>query len=206
MRQGAGPEIGTDYQVPGSPTAGRDTGRQIHFLRPLILCNFNNAIEAFGSIGFRVEVPDSRLRVNVALIGEPNAGASDHFIGPKNLLLWLRAVEDSIQFGTEVPITNLWGTGAAASPIPGVVNLAGAQVNDPNLGGFSREFTTAGRAIIGTITTPNPSVHNGNGNLTLQVRYTADGVTFRPAEWEEIRKACGNQPSYVGASSALMVG
>jgi len=203
--------IGSVFEVPGSPSAGSDDagqGRQIHFLRPLVLALFNNTTEGVSfQISSRVEVPDSRLRVSVALIGEPLAGSSATFIGTKGLALWLRAVEDSINTGAEVPVTNLWGTGAAASPIPGVVNAAGNQVADTSLGGWAKEFVTGGRAMVGTVTTPAGAVLTGAGNLVLQVRYTPEGTArFSRWEWEEIRKACGNRPSYVGATTPIVAG
>jgi len=174
-----------------------DADLQVYILKPLILINFDQNAEADNSVSFRVEVPDSRLRCNVALIGEPRAGAANNFIGSKAMTLWLREVEDSIQFGTSVPCTNLWGTSAAPGAFPGTVNAAGAIVADTALGGFSREFVTAGRAIVGTVRYQF-AFNSGLGDLALQVRYTPEaGMRFSAKEWQAICNRAGR--SFEGA-------
>ncbi len=198
--------FGANWEAPGSPSSATDDrgqGRQIHKLRPLTLIQFVGSSEALEnqSVSFRIEVPDSRLRVNVALIGVPTAGADSNFIGTKGLTLWLRAVEDSIDAGTVVPITNLWGTSAAPGAIPGYIDNTGAIVADSALGGWGKEFVTSGNAIEGTIRYP-ATVNTGAGLLVLQVRYTPEAIRFPRDEWDEIRKACGRnlygQP-FIGA-------
>lgn len=183
---------GSNYESPGSPSSRTDNlgqGRQIHVLRPLTLMQFAGSSEGNnGSASFRIEVPDSRLRVNVALLGQATDG-SNNILGGKGLTLWLRAVEDAIDGGGAVPITNLWGTGTTAAPIPGYIDNTGTAVADPDLGGWGKEFVTSGRAIEGTINYPS-TVNTGAGLLVLQVRYTPEAIRFPRDEWDEIRKAC----------------
>jgi hypothetical protein len=200
---------GINWESPGSQSSRSSAGgvgRQIHVLRPLTLMQFAGSSEGnTGEVSFRVEVPDSRLRVNIALIGQPSDGAAANFIGTKALTLWLRAVEDSQDFGTEVPITNLWGTGAAADPIPGYIDPAtGLAVADTNLGGWAKEFVTIGRGIIGTVNYP-ASVNTGAGQLVLQVRYQPEaGIRFPWDEWDEIRRSCDR--SGIGALPLTFAG
>jgi len=188
-------ERGISYEAPGSQSSRSSAGgvgRQIHVLRPLALMQFVGSSEGnTGEVSFRVEVPDSRLRVNLAIIGQPSAGAAANFIGNKGLTLWLRAVEDSQDYGTEVPITNLWGDGTTPDPIPGSIDPAtGLVVADTNLGGWAKEFVTIGRAIIGTVNYP-ATVNTGAGQLVLQVRYQPEaGIRFPWDEWDEIRRSC----------------
>ena len=185
--------IGEQWEAPGSPSSATDDGgqgRQIHFLKPLTLMQFVGSSEALdGAVSFRVEVPDSRLRVNIALIGV-SQGSSNNILGGKGLTLWLRAVEDSWDTGTVCPITNLWGTSAAPGAIPGYIDNTGTIVADANLNGWGKEFVTAGRAIEGTVNYP-ASVNTGVGLLVLQVRYTAEAIRFPRQEWDEIRRGCG---------------
>jgi hypothetical protein len=189
--------VDTDYSSPGSQSSrsrAGGSGRQIHVLRPLPLIQFVGSSEALtGDVSFRVEVPDSRVRVALEIIGQPGAGseAADNFIGGKGLTLWLRAVADSVDFGTSVPITNLWGTSAVPDPIPGYIDpTTGLAVADTNLGGWGKEFVTIGRAVVGTINYA-AAFNSGAGQLVLQVRYQPDaGVRFPWDEWDEIRRSC----------------
>lgn len=184
---------GQNWESPGSASSATDDagqGRQIHFLRPLLLMQFVGSSEALtGAVSFRIEVPDSRLRVNVALLGIA-LGSSNNILGGKGLTLWLRAVEDAIDTGTVVPISNLWGTSAAPGAFPGYTDSTGTIVPDSGLGGWGKEFVTAGRAIEGTVNYP-ADVNTGVGNLVLQVRYTPEAIRFPRVEWDEIRKSCG---------------
>jgi len=178
-----------------SPSAGSDNrgqGRQRHVLPPVTLYQFSGSSEGNkGNVSFRVDVPDSRLRVNIALIGKPTGANTDPlFIGPKAMTMWLRAVEDAQQGGNAIPITNLWGTSAVPDPMPGYVDpTTGLVVADANLGGWGKEFVTAGNAIEGTIFYTTGAA-TGAGLLLLQVRYVPEAIRFPDAEWQEIAAQC----------------
>jgi hypothetical protein len=184
------------WEHPGSPSSATDDsgqGRQIHVLGQAIpLIYFDGTAEGHtGPVEFRVEVPDSRLRVNIALIGQPGPGVDPNFIGGKGLTLWLRAVEDAVRGGAEVPITNLWGTSAVPGPIPGYIPPStGLETRDTDLGGFGKEFVTSGNAIVGTVIVPPEMGTAGNGSLILQVRWTPEAIRFPRDEWYEIRGQC----------------
>jgi len=184
---------GAQWESPGSPSSATDDrgqGRQVHKLKPLSLMQFVGSSEGnTGEVSFRVEVPDSRLRVQVALIGIA-LGSSNNVLGGKGLTLWLRACENAIDTGTVVPITNLWGTGGTLAPIPGYIDNTGAYVADANLAGWGKEFVTAGDAIEGTVNYPS-TVNTGPGQLVLQVRYTPEAIRFPRDEWDEIKRLCG---------------
>lgn len=187
--------IGAQWERPGSPSSATDDdgqGRQIHVLPQAVPLIYFTGDEAgfTGDVSFRVEVPDSRLRVKISLIGQPGAGIDPGFIGGKGLTLWLRAVEDAVRGGAEVPITNLWGRGNAGGPIPGYVASDGTETTDPFLGGFSKEFVTAGDAIVGTVTVPVEQGGDGTGSLILQVRWQPEAIRFPRDEWYEIRGQC----------------
>jgi len=181
------------YGTQSSRTNDGGQGRQRHVLDPLPLMNFVGSSEAnTGSVDFRVEVPDSRLRVQLAIIGNPRDGSSVDFIGTKGLTLWLRAIEDSQFSGDPIPITDLWGTSGDPGPIPGEFDNTGTIVAVPTLGGWGKEFVTAGNAIMGTI--DYPEVENtGPGDLILQVRYVPEGFRIPWEEWDEIRRQCGRR-------------
>lgn len=188
---------GSSWQHPGSPSSGSDNrgqGRQRHVLPPVMLMQFNNNSEGhIGDVDFRVEVPDSRLRVNLAIIGKPTGSNTDYaFIGPKLMTMWLRAVEDAIQGGNAVPITNLWGIATAFDPIPGYIDNTGVAVADTSLGGWGKEFVTAGDAIEGTVHygSDGVGVQSGTGLLLLQVRYVPEAIRFPDNEWQEICAQC----------------
>lgn len=191
-----GERFGSEWEGPrGSASSGSDNrgqGRQIHVLPPVVLATFTNDAEGnTGDVSFRVEVPDSRLRVGIEIVGVPGNGNSDNaFIGTKGLTLWLRAVANAIQGGREIPMTNLWGTAAAPGPIPGDI-IAGVPTNDPDLGAWGKEFVTIGRAIVGTISYADV-VQTGVGQLALQVYYTPEAIRFPDYEWQEIKAQCGS--------------
>ena len=183
---------GAQWESPGSASSRTDDqgqGRQIHKLKPLTLMQFVGSSEGnTGEVQFRVEVPDSRLRVNIALIGIA-LGSSNNILGGKGLTLWLRAVEDAWDTGTVCPITNLWGTDAIPGAIPGYIDNTGTIVADPNLNGWGKEFVTSGNAIEGTVNYPS-TVNTGAGQLVLQVRYTPEAIRFPRDEWDEICRLC----------------
>jgi hypothetical protein len=181
------------WEHPGSPSSASDNhgqGRQRKVLLPITLMQFAGSVEgAIGAVAFRVEVPDSRLRVKISIIGKPTAGNGSSFIGTKGLTLWLRAVEDSIQGGDAVPVTNLWGTSATPGPIPGELDNTGTPVAVTTLGGFSKEFVTAADAIVGTINYP-AAVDTDTGLLLLQVSYVPEPFRVPAEEWREIEGQC----------------
>lgn len=189
---------GTEYGSRESPSSGSDDageGRQLHVLKPEKLIFFDSGLFAgvTGSASFRVEVPDSRLRVHIAIIAQPPTNSSatpQACLAGKNLTMWLRAVEDGIQSGRGIPITNLWGTNAAPGAIPGYVNAAGAIVADPDLAGWGKEFVTAARAIVGTINYP-VAAGAPTCQIMLQVRYTPEAIRFTAVEWQEICAQAG---------------
>jgi hypothetical protein len=188
---------GAEWESPGSPSSATDDhgqGRQIHYLRALPLMTFINSGSVTGSVSFRVDVPDSRLRVNVALLAQCTDGGSPaSLIGAKGLNMWLRATEDSIETGDPAPITNLWGTGAQPAPIPGYIDpQTGLYAADANLGGWGKEFVTIGNAIVGTVNYPGADP-TGAGQLVLQVRYIPEAIRFPRDEWDEIRRQCGRK-------------
>jgi hypothetical protein len=152
--------------------------RQIHLLQPITPVYFTGGEGATGTVDFRVDVPDSRLRVRIDVIGVPAPGGRVDFLSTKVVSLWLRAVSDSQQDGWAVNVTNLFATQAAPLTIP----------QDAGLGGYSREFVTAADAIQGTLTIADGD--NNPGKLIVQARYQPDaGADFE--NWEEWTRFAG---------------
>lgn len=168
-----------DWEPRGSATSF-DGPRQIYVPPPRTLVLFGAT--GTGTVDFRVEMPDSRVRANVGVIGVPDPGQANNFLSLKNVKLWLRAVVDAKNGGMPIPITDLLGTQAAPATIP----------QSAGLGGYGREFVTAGDAIEGTITI-GATGSTVAGELVLQVRYQPDSQRLPWAEWDEIKRVCSAQ-------------
>ncbi len=167
----------------GSPTAFSGP-RQKHVPNAIPLANFDGATLATKTVAFRVPIPDSRLRVKIGVLGRNNGGVALNFLFAKSVALWLYAADEVPGGGVE-PVVNL--------PLVsgGVDSTQGTPIKIPTqagLGGYSREFETAGDYIEGVLTLVG--VANGvKGGLILQTRYQpAAGQRFTYEEWDEIRR------------------
>ncbi len=156
--------------------------RQLYCPRRLLLCTFNGASGAGGSVSFRVNLPDSRLHWKAEVLGVPEGNASPAvLLAGRGLKIWTAALaDDDVKGGRGTPVTNISGTAAAGAAFPSA-----------GLGGYSIEnFTTAADGIQGVITVP-AQLGGVKGALYLQARYQPATFQIVPWEqWDEIRSAC----------------
>jgi hypothetical protein len=159
--------------------------REEYIPRRVILAEISGSSGDGGVAQFRVETPDSRVRVRISVVGVPRAGGQPNFMFGLGATLWLAALEDdqTSTSGIAIPVINT---------IPGVTRASPLAIpQDAGLGGYSRELVTAADAILGELTIP-PIVGDGFvGTIALQCRYQPDGQRLPWEEWDEIRRECG---------------
>ena len=171
-------EVGQD-----SPTAFKGP-RQLWTPRRIVLASFSGDAGAAGSIRFRLETPDSRVRTKVSILFVPAAGTSAvTFAQSTGAQLWLYETEAD-QTGTsglDVPCVDIEGTFAAPTAIPKSSGLAG----------YSREFVTIGDGVEGQLSFPIDESSGGpKGTVALQTRFQPDGQRLPFDEWDEVRRQC----------------
>lgn len=164
--------------------------RQIYVPKRIIPVVITGAAERSGGFArFRVETPDSRIRVKVSVLCVPPYGGDAAFAIGYGMKLWMGAVDDDASgnaAGLAVPVTNVM------DPIAGVPVTQAAPADFPadGLAGYSREFVTAADAIEGVITVPETPVVPVVGMVVVQVRYQPDPQRLPWSEWDEIRREC----------------
>ena len=148
------------------------------------MLTFRTGSGAARSIDFQVPIPDSRLRVKIAVLFIPTSGTASSGLGGT---IWLREADQDASgvSGNLIPATNIEGTLA----VPTVFPTAGLQ-------GYSREFISAADFILGTtvFTSGGPSSH---GSWVLQTRYQPQAVRFTPQEWDIIAPLCNPSAQYL---------
>jgi hypothetical protein len=174
-----------------SPTS-REGPRQLYRPRRDLLVHFTAAGGAGGVVRFRVDIPDPRLRVQLAVRAVPDdqIRRPNDVLAGRALKLWLSTLEDDEADGGSAgglgtPITNLEGTSGVPIAFPA----------DAGLGGYGREFSTLGNAIQGVITIPaQPALAAQACKLFLQTRFAPQVQQVIPwDQWEEIRAQCKHQ-------------
>jgi hypothetical protein len=178
--QGAGTNASPgDAQAGPTPTAYRGP-RQYWTGRPLQLASYSGNIAAGGSVGFRVEIFESRMRVKISLLFVPAVGVDGSAAG-KLTTLWLAEYEQAArETGNPriIKCTDVEGTQAAPTAIP----------FNAGLKGYSREFVTAGDAAEGIITIGAQGGDSIPMDLWLQTRIQPEAIRFPDKEWEEIKQ------------------
>jgi hypothetical protein len=167
-----------------SPTSF-DGPRQEFIPRRVILAQISGSNGPGGVTQFRVETPDSRLRVRISVVGIPEAGGQPDFMFALGAKLWLAALEDdqTSTSGIAIPVINTIPLVTRAAPL--------AIPQTAALGGYSRELVTAADAIFGELTIPALIGDGQIGVVALQVRYQPEGQRLPWKEWDEIRRECG---------------
>ena len=171
-----------------SPTSAMGP-RELYRPRRELLASLGNTGGNGGLIRFRVDIPDPRLRVQIAVRAAPSnqGNRPNNCLQARNGTLWLATLEDDEGDGGDAgglgtPINNL--EGSAATPIPFPV--------DAGLGGYGREFSTLGNAIQGVIIFPlQAAIANTACKLWLQSRFAPQVRQVIP--WplgEELRAQC----------------
>lgn len=156
--------------------------RQIIIPQPIILGFNSGGSEApTQSVEFRVQIPDSRLRVKTSVIFVPNAPVFPVDISTMDPTLFLAEEDEcySGQYSGYVPLVAI---------IPGT--SVGAPLSLPaaaDLLGYSIESTTAADAIHGYLTWSSGAIP---GLWTLQTRYQPDGQRLPDEDWAETRQLC----------------
>lgn len=167
----------------------KDSAHQIYIppsIIPLVHTTASGVLSATTT--FRVNTPDSRLRVKISIRFAGDAGTdatADITAAAPTLWLAEADIDDCGVSGIALPLTNIEGTKAA--PLAFLTTAPAAA----GLQGYSREFTTAADCILGTFFTKS----NGfsNGMWYLQMRYQPDSVRFAPDEWDAIVSKCNGQ-------------
>ena len=164
----------------GNSPASFDGPRQSWDLRPVTLAQFSGIGSAkTGPVTFRVNMPDSRVRVKLSLVFVPSSGAPGALAG-KGIALWLSEIEyDRQTSGLTIPSVNIEGTSAAPTLI----------FNDNALSGYSREFVTAADGVQGVVTIPAQLGDGKAGLLQLQGRMQPEAQRLTDEEWLAIRNA-----------------
>jgi hypothetical protein len=164
--------------------------RQFYVPKRIVPIVFTGAAEkAGGTAQFRVDVPDSRVRVKLSVLCVPPYGGALDFASTYGMTLWLGAVDDDssgANAGVGIPITNVM------DPIGGVPVTQAAPAPFPadGLSGYSREFVTAADGIEGIIVVPPVPVAPIVGVVSVQARFQPDPQRLPWAEWDEIRREC----------------
>jgi hypothetical protein len=171
-----------------------DAVRQFHAPRPDVLIDTVLGIQAKAL--FRVPVPDSRLRVKVAVFFSPvpssiTSGGLPIDIRsqwPSTIWLGLEEIDFAGRIAGPVPVQNL-----IVNPTTGLLVTRAAPLtipSDANVMGYSQEFQTGGDQIVGELVTTFSAPQNQNGRWMLYTRYQPDGLSMPPDEWESVKKFC----------------
>jgi hypothetical protein len=168
-----------DAQAGPTPTAYRGP-RQYWTGRPLQLASYSGNIGPGGTVGFRVEIFESRMRVKISLLFIQPGGGTGSVAG-KLTTLWLAEYEQaSRETGNPriIKCTDVEGTQSAPTAIP----------FNAGLQGYSREFVTAGDAAEGIITIGAQGGDSTACDLWLQTRIQPEAIRFPEKEWDEIKQ------------------
>jgi hypothetical protein len=171
-----------------SPTSAMGP-RELYHPRRELLASLSSTGGGGGTIRFRVDIPDPRLRVQIAIRAAPSDQGQkpSTCLALRNGTLWLSTLEDDEGDGGDAsglgtPVNNLEGSSTAPISFP----------LDAGLGGYGREFSTLGNAIQGVIVFPVQAAHaNTACKLWLQSRFAPQVRQIIPWPlWEELRAQC----------------
>lgn len=156
--------------------------RQILIPQPVIL-GTNTGGEAATGAQFRVQVPDSRLRVKTSVIFVPANPVFPVDISGFAATLFL-AEEDECYGGAYS------GYAPLVPIIPGTTIAAPFALPAGGLMGYSIESTTAADAIHGWLTWQSNNTPALVGQWILQTRYQPDGQRFTDEDWADTKLLC----------------
>jgi hypothetical protein len=165
--------------------------RQILIPQPIILGTQSNSGEGTASAEFRVQVPDSRTRVKVSVIFNPDLPVFPIDISGQGATLLMLEEDEGYggKFSGFLPLTTIVATFPGGTPL--------ALPANPGLSGYSQEFVTAADAIHGFLS------WNAGGGLVgrwvLQTRYQPDGQRLPDEDWEETKQLCNANLIAAGA-------
>lgn len=172
-----------------SPTSNMGP-RQIWCPRRIPIATLTAEGGGGGTIKIACLLPDSRLRVRFDVVAIPDSAAITPaaMIVGRGITIWpYGAVDDEVQGRPRIAVSEV---------IPGVTQAAPDPIpHSTGLGGWSREFNSAGDAIEALITIA-AQVEPGarSGKLYLQARVQPNDWAILPwDQWDEIRRACGIQ-------------
>ena len=160
--------------------------RQIKISQPIIL-GTNVGGEAAAAAQFRVQCPDSRLRVKTSVLFIP-----DNPVFPVDITAFAASIflaeEDECY------------TGAYSGYVPLIAIIPGTSIGAPlalpagGLMGYSIESVTAADAIHGWLTWQSANSSLLQGRWALQTRWQPDGQRLPDKDWEETVQLCNATP------------
>lgn len=170
------------------------TGRvQIHYSEPAEILATVVGGESLltGSTRFRVETPDSRLRVKVGILFIRNQGPVTGLVSNLGATLYMGEEETdrSGYMGGKVIANDILRDAAgnlihqsAPLPIP----------EDVGLEGWSQELVTAADSLIGIFTTSNGTggIAGPSGRWIVQARWQPDGQRLHDDDWDYVLRNC----------------
>lgn len=157
-----------------------DGQRQIIIGQPIMLGSNSGSGENATSAEFRVQVPDSRIRVKTSILFVPNNPVFPVDITDMAPTIFLAEEDEcySGQYSGYLPLVAI---------IPGTSQAAPLALTTVGLAGYSIESTTAADAIHGFL---NWQSGAATGFWFLQTRYQPDGQRLTKEDWEETRLLC----------------
>jgi hypothetical protein len=176
---------------------GRDSGdesptsfygpRQVHRPRRVELARFGGgAGGAGGTVIARINQADARIHGAFSLIGQPFGGGTAPgkvVLAGRNITVWPYAVtDDDVNGQRGTPVADM---------IPGVTQAAPLAIPiHSGLGGWGREFVSAGDGLELEITIPTQDPGGTAGTLFLQAVFQpVSSCGFIPwSQWDEIRR------------------
>lgn len=167
--------------------------RQILIPQPIILGTNVGAESPPAAVEFRVQIPDSRLRVKTSVIFVPRNPVFPVDISGFAATLFL-AEEDECYSGA------FSGYAPLVAIIPGTTIAAPLALPAGGLMGYSIESTTAADAIHGWLTWQPNGGAALVGDWALQTRYQPDGQRLPDEDWAETRQLCN--ATLIGAAGA----
>jgi len=166
---------------------------QIHYSDPteVLAQVVGGEILLSGSTRFRVETPDSRLRVKVGILFVREQGTTSGLVTDLGATLYMGEEETdrSGYLGGKV-IANDILRDAAGNLIHQSAPLAIPE--DVGLEGWSQELVTAADSLIGIFTTQNGTggVAGASGRWILQARWQPDGQRLHDEDWDYVVRNC----------------
>jgi len=168
---------------------------QVHYSDPgEVLANVvgDGAVPQEGTARFRVETPDSRLRVKVSLMFiRSQSGSLSAPVSGLGATIYMgeEETDDSGYRGGKVLCNDILRD-SAGNLIHQSAPLAIPE--DPGLDGWSQELVTAADSLLGIFTTANSvgGAAGPSGAWIIQARWQPDGQRLHDDDWDSVVRNC----------------